>query len=63
MDMKLVCVYDNEPEKGKDCLVKGLKSVYYAGEYSGRGIDGKPLFWIPCENKFFKEEYYIPMEG
>lgn len=59
MEMKWININEHEPSRDDNCLVKGLKSAYYAGKYAGKGIDGKALFWIPCANRFVKAEYYI----
>lgn len=59
MEINWINVNEHEPDRGSDCLIKGLKSAYYAGKYSGKGIDGKALFWIPCANRFVRAEEYV----
>lgn len=56
---KWISVEEHEPERGKQYFIKGLKGAYYAGEYRGKGIDGKPLFWVRSGSMFIKAEYYV----
>lgn len=58
---KWISVEECEPERGKQYFIKGLKGAYYAGEYRGKGIDGKPLFWIRSGGFFVRADYYIPI--
>ena len=56
---KWISVEEYEPERGKQYFIKGLKGSYNAGEYKGKGIDGKALFWIRSAGKFVKADYYM----